>query len=488
MSEEAKEMSVEEMEADLRVKFPKLHFDHWSAAPEEGVSDGWVAKSGISRKTHGVIGSGVTREAAIRDAWERHCKTSPKPHDDGGNLTWDDGERQAAIDARAEVDEGEKVDHPNLHAELPHPLPQARAKWLCEHRSALPPEPAPKDEKPLCDTTMTPRNPSSFCNCANRTDQMGPCDHWEVGDNDRCVYCDHELRCHGANNPNFLHPLESVPAPQSEVEVPKPKVGEVWIAPNGTQYRVKSVGLKIAELACTTDTTEGNASFSLMSDWTRALPEEPKPQEGAWVPVYVEQAICDLIPDESGRAVARDGWAWDDAHPDGKNALNHWKNEAITQRRDLIAERELRVHEQEFGVSSTPSSPAVSGTERERFEAWHDDRYPAPKKIPYQSMYEELLEEWHDCRNKRFDGWQASLSGRDSSVVPETISDSGMPGRTLSDRALLEMAHQLCECPPEARSSWSCEYCRAIQELIFFRQSSLASSTSTHNEGKDGGL
>lgn len=68
------------------------------------------------------------------------------------------------------------------------------------------------ETKKLCDTTMTPRNPPHFCNCATRTDQMGPCDHWEVGDNTRCVYCDHEERCHGVNNPHFLQPITAVPA------------------------------------------------------------------------------------------------------------------------------------------------------------------------------------------------------------------------------------------------------------------------------------
>lgn len=50
--------------------------------------------------------------------------------------------------------------------------------------------------KPLCDTTMTPRNPADTCKCMERTDQMGPCDKFEAGGNGRCVYCDHETRCH----------------------------------------------------------------------------------------------------------------------------------------------------------------------------------------------------------------------------------------------------------------------------------------------------
>jgi hypothetical protein len=79
--------------------------------------------------------------------------------------------------------------------------------------------------------------------------------------------------------------------------------------------------------------------------------DEPKRPEGTtgdrtWVPVYVERAICDLIPDEfHQREIARDAWAWDDAHPDAKNALNHWQNEAIRQRVELIALQELIARE-----------------------------------------------------------------------------------------------------------------------------------------------
>jgi len=50
--------------------------------------------------------------------------------------------------------------------------------------------------KPLCDTTMTPRNPIDTCVCIERTDEMGPCDKFEAGGNGRCVYCDHEEGCH----------------------------------------------------------------------------------------------------------------------------------------------------------------------------------------------------------------------------------------------------------------------------------------------------
>jgi hypothetical protein len=64
------------------------------------------------------------------------------------------------------------------------------------------------------------------------------------------------------------------------------------------------------------------------------------------VPVYVERAICDLIPDEPyRREIARLAWNWDDEHPDCKNSLYHWQNIAIQQRTDLIALQEKIAHE-----------------------------------------------------------------------------------------------------------------------------------------------
>jgi len=71
----------------------------------------------------------------------------------------------------------------------------------------------------------------------------------------------------------------------------------------------------------------------------KGIPSEQdgKPQP-TWVPVYVERAICDLIPDTGhAREIARCAWNWDDAHPSAPNALYRWQNEAIRQRRDLIA-------------------------------------------------------------------------------------------------------------------------------------------------------
>ena len=57
-----------------------------------------------------------------------------------------------------------------------------------------------------------------------------------------------------------------------------------------------------------------------------------------WVPVYVERAIFDLIPDSPhARESARVAWMWDDLHPGHENELYKWQNEAIRQRRDLIA-------------------------------------------------------------------------------------------------------------------------------------------------------
>ena len=58
------------------------------------------------------------------------------------------------------------------------------------------PEAVVGEANPVCDTTMTPRNPAESCVCEVRTDLMGPCDDYEVGGNGRCVYCDHECVCH----------------------------------------------------------------------------------------------------------------------------------------------------------------------------------------------------------------------------------------------------------------------------------------------------
>jgi hypothetical protein len=52
------------------------------------------------------------------------------------------------------------------------------------------------DEVKICDTTMTPRVARHWCVCVVRTDELGPCRHWEQGANGRCVYCDHEEYCH----------------------------------------------------------------------------------------------------------------------------------------------------------------------------------------------------------------------------------------------------------------------------------------------------
>ena len=76
-----------------------------------------------------------------------------------------------------------------------------------------------------------------------------------------------------------------------------------------------------------------------MSEPKVLLPGEP-PTAGlpTWVPVYVERAIYDLIPESPhARESARVAWMWDDLHPGYENELCKWQNEAIRQRRDLIA-------------------------------------------------------------------------------------------------------------------------------------------------------
>ena len=68
------------------------------------------------------------------------------------------------------------------------------------------------------------------------------------------------------------------------------------------------------------------------------LGEPPTAGLPTWVPVYVERAIYDLIPDSPhARESARVAWMWDDLHPGHENELYKWQNEAIRQRRDLIA-------------------------------------------------------------------------------------------------------------------------------------------------------
>ena len=81
-----------------------------------------------------------------------------------------------------------------------------------------------------------------------------------------------------------------------------------------------------------------------------------------WVPVYVERAICDLIPDTGyAREIARSAWAWDDEHPDHTNSLYRWQNEAIRQRRDLIALQELIDHENSMYITKTLAAPSTQG-------------------------------------------------------------------------------------------------------------------------------
>lgn len=49
----------------------------------------------------------------------------------------------------------------------------------------------------VCETTVTERR-AIKCNCPTYPENLGVCDTWESGGNDRCVYCDHEKECHTA--------------------------------------------------------------------------------------------------------------------------------------------------------------------------------------------------------------------------------------------------------------------------------------------------
>lgn len=50
--------------------------------------------------------------------------------------------------------------------------------------------------QPLCDTTMTPRNPRTDCGCDTYAENLGPCDTFCEGSEGNCAYCDHSQNCH----------------------------------------------------------------------------------------------------------------------------------------------------------------------------------------------------------------------------------------------------------------------------------------------------
>jgi hypothetical protein len=54
-----------------------------------------------------------------------------------------------------------------------------------------------------CDTTMTPRV-GRYCACQTYEGNGGPCETFEAGKNERCVYCDHADGCHVKDNVETL--------------------------------------------------------------------------------------------------------------------------------------------------------------------------------------------------------------------------------------------------------------------------------------------
>lgn len=48
---------------------------------------------------------------------------------------------------------------------------------------------------PLCDTTKTPRKACAL-DCGTYAGNLGPCETWEAGSNERCAFCDHGKDCH----------------------------------------------------------------------------------------------------------------------------------------------------------------------------------------------------------------------------------------------------------------------------------------------------
>lgn len=51
----------------------------------------------------------------------------------------------------------------------------------------------------VCATTMTERFAKS-CDCPTYPENLGPCADHTVGENGRCVYCDHEMTCKPARH------------------------------------------------------------------------------------------------------------------------------------------------------------------------------------------------------------------------------------------------------------------------------------------------
>lgn len=53
------------------------------------------------------------------------------------------------------------------------------------------------EEKEVCDTTSTKRLSKSACkDCGTYKDNLGPCETFCQGQNEKCAYCDHKLQCH----------------------------------------------------------------------------------------------------------------------------------------------------------------------------------------------------------------------------------------------------------------------------------------------------
>ena len=48
----------------------------------------------------------------------------------------------------------------------------------------------------ICETTMTDRS-LVLCDCPTYTSNLGVCRGYEEGKNSRCVFCDHDEKCHG---------------------------------------------------------------------------------------------------------------------------------------------------------------------------------------------------------------------------------------------------------------------------------------------------
>lgn len=122
-----------------------------------------------------------------------------------------------AIDAcKKAYDEAQKDSHPCTVCGKEAVVEQKRNGWRCQDHVLIG-ETQPKGlvAKEICDTTSTERLPKIVCKgCGTYKDNLGPCKTFCQGGNERCSYCDHDLKCH----PIAWHLIETLGStPKDEV-------------------------------------------------------------------------------------------------------------------------------------------------------------------------------------------------------------------------------------------------------------------------------